>query len=379
MLRGKLFKTVLSVAFVLSVFGLLTPATANAQVTIYHVRVTISHSTGLPWVATYCDDEGTTCLSPIWNFPATGVALGAGQTLVLTQSGTIPISATQVGGNFDTSEAIKPAAPPTPATTLRDCSPTDPCTTRVEVDTTNNGIVDFGNIYNGVADPLDNKNQDTGGTLHKEYNPYEAPVIDTAAYTLQLGYADNVHGCPLPGGCLTLPLPAGNGLPTPFNGLLGTAVATVFLGGPNTGTAFDAGALLFTAKQQSQGCTFTIGFWKTHGPIPKGNNSNEWPVNALTLGTVNYTGLQLLSILNQPVEGNGLVSLAHQLIGAKLNVLSGATSPTIAATIAAADALIGNRVVPPVGSGFLDPSTTSALNTALTNFNEGLAGPPHCD
>jgi hypothetical protein len=46
--------------------------------------------------------------------------------------------------------------------------------------------------------------------------------------------------------------------------------------------------------------------------------------------------------------------------------------------IDAADALVGSRVVPPVGSGYLAPSSTSALNTALTNFNEGLTGPEHC-
>jgi hypothetical protein len=39
-------------------------------------------------------------------------------------------------------------------------------------------------------------------------------------------------------------------------------------------------------------------------------------------------------------------------------------------TIADADALIGDLVVPPVGSGFLEPSETSALNDELTVYNE---------
>src|SRR4029453_8873266 len=43
-------------------------------------------------------------------------------------------------------------------------------------------------------------------------------------------------------------------------------------------------------------CTFTQGYWKTHGPIPTGNNSNEWPVTSLTLGTVTYSDLELLAI-----------------------------------------------------------------------------------
>lgn len=127
------------------------------------------------------------------------------------------------------------------------------------------------------------------------------------------------------------------------------------------------------------GCTFTQGYWKTHGPVPTGNNENEWPVNNLNLGSVTYTDLQLQSIFDTPAAGNGLIALAHQLIAAKLNVANGASDAAVAADIAAADALIGGLVVPPVGSGFLNPSATSSLITALTNFNEGKTGPGHCE
>jgi len=132
------------------------------------------------------------------------------------------------------------------------------------------------------------------------------------------------------------------------------------------------------ACTSDSGCTYTQGYWKTHGPIPTGNNGNEWPVTSLSLGNVSYTDLQLLSIFNTPAAGNGLVSLAHQLMAAKLNVASGADDSAIAATIAAADALISNLVAPPVGAGSLANSATSALNGALTNYNEGATGPGHC-
>jgi hypothetical protein len=127
------------------------------------------------------------------------------------------------------------------------------------------------------------------------------------------------------------------------------------------------------------GCTYTQGYWKTHGPIPTGNNTNQWAVTSLTLGTVSYTDLELQAIFNTPAAGNGLISLAHQLIAAKLNVASGADDSAIAATIAAADALIGGLVVPPVGSGSLSNASTSALNGTLTSYNEGTIGPGHCD
>jgi hypothetical protein len=128
-------------------------------------------------------------------------------------------------------------------------------------------------------------------------------------------------------------------------------------------------------------CTYTRGFWQTHGPgaCQLGNNSNEWPVNSLMLGNILYTDTQLCSILWTPAGGNGLISLASQLITAKLNVASGADPSVVAGTIAAADALIGNLVVPPVGTDYLHPSLTSSLTQALDDWNNGITGPGHCD
>jgi len=112
--------------------------------------------------------------------------------------------------------------------------------------------------------------------------------------------------------------------------------------------------------------------------FPVGNNQNLWPVASLTLGSVSYTDLQLLSIFNTPAQGNGLLTLAHQLIAAKLNIANGADSTAIAQAISDADALIGSLVVPPVGGGLLAPGATSTLVQALTAYNEGLTGPGHC-
>ena len=130
-------------------------------------------------------------------------------------------------------------------------------------------------------------------------------------------------------------------------------------------------------------CTLTQGYWKTHGAVPTGNNEYAWPdtikANGLQLGSVTYTAADLLSMLNKPAAGNGLIALAHQLIAAKLNVAAGADPTAIAADIAIADALIGSLVVPPLGSGHLAPSLTSGLVTVLGNYNEGATGPGHCE
>ncbi len=130
-----------------------------------------------------------------------------------------------------------------------------------------------------------------------------------------------------------------------------------------------------------EGCTYTQGYWKNHGPegCANGNNENEWPVTSMTLGNVSYTDLDLCAILHTPAKGNGLIILAHQLIAAKLNAANGSDDTTIAGAVAAADALIGDLVVPPVGSGYLSPGDAVSLIVTLAQYNEGAIGPGHCD
>jgi len=126
------------------------------------------------------------------------------------------------------------------------------------------------------------------------------------------------------------------------------------------------------------GCTLTQGYWKTHAEGKK----DAWPVATLTIGGIVYTKAELVAIMKAPTAGNGLLSLVQQLIAAKLNVIEGADDSDIADEIADADAMIdaagGKIALGPPSSPFIDPSTSSALNNALTAFNEGNAGVPHC-
>jgi hypothetical protein len=115
----------------------------------------------------------------------------------------------------------------------------------------------------------------------------------------------------------------------------------------------------------------TQGFWKNH--------PDAWPIQQLELGNVSYTEDQLLDILHQPVQGNGLLALAHQLIAAKLNIANGAPNDCINETIADADDLIGDLVVPPIGNGFLDPNVTAHDVMALDDYNNGRLCAPHCE
>jgi hypothetical protein len=117
-------------------------------------------------------------------------------------------------------------------------------------------------------------------------------------------------------------------------------------------------------------CVFSQGYWKNHA---------EWPVTQLQLGNNTYNRQQLQMILETEVRTNGLVSVAHQEIAAKLNIASGADSSCIQQTLADLDALIGDLVIPPVGSGFLLPRQTASYVSILTQYNEGFLCSPSCD
>ncbi|MEO6461910.1 MAG: hypothetical protein ABIP29_02450, partial [Candidatus Eisenbacteria bacterium] len=139
--------------------------------------------------------------------------------------------------------------------------------------------------------------------------------------------------------------------------------------GPWTPSGFIPNLVVTTAPL-AQNCTFTQGYWKNH--------FDAWPVSSLTLGTITYSAAQLLQILNEPARGNKLLILAHQLIAAKLNLANGADPGSIAATIASADAAIGSKVIPPIGSGTMPSSPATEYANALDDFNNGLVGPGHC-
>jgi hypothetical protein len=127
-----------------------------------------------------------------------------------------------------------------------------------------------------------------------------------------------------------------------------------------------------TSDNVHNNCVKTQGFWKTHPA--------SWPVTTLTLGTVSYTQTQLLSILNKPAGGNGLIILCHQLIATKLNIANGADPALVSAAVASADALIGALVCPPVNNStdFLAPSSVESLTDTLDNYNETEDGSINC-
>jgi hypothetical protein len=118
-------------------------------------------------------------------------------------------------------------------------------------------------------------------------------------------------------------------------------------------------------------CTYTQGYWRNH--------PDAWPVTSLTIGTVTYQAAELMAILDNPAQGNGLVILAHQLIAAKLNIANGADPSAVQQAVTDAENMIGSLVVPPIGNGYLSPDETGSLTETLTEYNEGTIGPGHCN
>jgi hypothetical protein len=117
-------------------------------------------------------------------------------------------------------------------------------------------------------------------------------------------------------------------------------------------------------------CVLTQGYWKNH--------PEDWPVDGLTIGFVYYSKAQLISILKKPVKGNGLISLAHQFIAAKLNYAEcGRTVCWLETALQNVDYLIEDK-----GglNGYARPSATSYWVTFFSDFNEGrVGGWPSCD
>jgi N-acetylneuraminic acid mutarotase len=158
---------------------------------------------------------------------------------------------------------------------------------------------------------------------------------------------------------------ATEGTPTPTPSPSATPTATA------TATETPTATPTPTPTATPVGCVFGQGYWKNH--------PDQWPVTELQLGNVTYDQQQLLDILHEPVRGNGLLILAHQEIAAKLNIANGADGSCIQQTLADADALIGDLVVPPVGDGYLAPRDASPLADTLDQYNEGFLCAPSCE
>jgi hypothetical protein len=144
-----------------------------------------------------------------------------------------------------------------------------------------------------------------------------------------------------------------------------------------------------------EGCTLTLGYWKTHNELFWGGapEDDAWYLigdvdgNGLSEGpseTFYHSGQTWFEVFwTSPQGGNAYYQLAHQYMAAKLNILNGASAPSsVTGAIAAAEAYFANPVNTPLTAAELKGKAAKDLRTlasTLASYNEGLIGPGHCD
>jgi len=121
------------------------------------------------------------------------------------------------------------------------------------------------------------------------------------------------------------------------------------------------------------GCTYTQGYWKTHGPNDGSKLDPTW--NLLNDGTHTAAGLE--AILETETDGDPWLILAHQYIAATLNVLDGAGLPTAVKD----DYEAATELIHSYSQGAVPDNMKAAFIAAsevLDDYNNGRLGIPHC-
>ncbi len=200
-------------------------------------------------------------------------------------------------------------------------------------------------------------------------------------------------------------MPSGTVCETFQRGLLGT-VSDTYIWQLNPDENFGASELFYTGlvsgfekmsllkfeytPPPQEGCTRTIGYWKTHAGFGKGNQGDMvtallpvWLGTAGGTKSINVTtALIAYNLLTQKVYGdpsNGITKLYSQLLGAKLNIASGTGHSDIDVVIAAADPFLATHNWNDwAGLSPADQQMVLLWQNQLDSYNNGLVGPVHC-
>jgi hypothetical protein len=142
-----------------------------------------------------------------------------------------------------------------------------------------------------------------------------------------------------------------------------------------------------------EGCTLTIGYWKTHNESFEGGApvDETWEL----LGDIDGdgieeaegeeffdTGMSWFEVFWTAPQGNAYYNLAHQYMGAYLNILNGADPSAVSAAMASAETLFNTYSIATVGGWRGNQGARQqfiSLAGTLADYNEGDIGPGHCD
>lgn len=137
-------------------------------------------------------------------------------------------------------------------------------------------------------------------------------------------------------------------------------------------------------------CTFTWGYWKTHGPegCSPGNQENDWDVASLEIGNLSLDQAALCAIFQENPKAcakgggdnggaNTVIILEHQLIAAMLNVANGAIVCGAAnQAILDANALLAGREYDCVGASTTLGQQMIAVKDVLAAYNDDICACP---
>ncbi|HUV30324.1 MAG TPA: SdrD B-like domain-containing protein [Acidobacteriota bacterium] len=138
-----------------------------------------------------------------------------------------------------------------------------------------------------------------------------------------------------------------------------------------------------------EGCTHTIGYWKTHAGFGP-QDDVVTPLLPIWLGTAGgskslavTTAAIAVDVLEMKTYGknsNGITKLYAQLLGAKLSIASGASGSDVDDIIADADAFLADHDWMD-WDGLSDEDRQMVLDWqgTLDDYNNGDIGPGHCD
>ncbi len=151
-----------------------------------------------------------------------------------------------------------------------------------------------------------------------------------------------------------------------------------------TDLTWDAG--LYRVPQE--GCTLTIGFWKTHAGFGPQDNVVS-PLLPITLGDGTGKSMvvidstmarDILVMKTYGTPSNGITKLYAQLLAAKLNMASGASDDDISGALAVADEFLAEY-------DWMDwdsltkrqKKMVNSLKSTFDDYNNGDIGPGHCE
>jgi uncharacterized repeat protein (TIGR01451 family) len=331
---------------------LLAAPSLGVALTITQVKVVVGG-------ATYCDTTVAGCPNPIWDLNG-GVTLTSGQTLILTQNDTEPPGNARGGTDFDTSDRGG-------NTVLSACSTADgtPCATQIFI----NGVLVVDTAAT-VGNPLnafnDEPHADTGqdDAFQEDEIWVAAPGFTGTGYTLELGYADNIHAGACNGGTTgCFPQHVWATCASSPQGCTGTGAATVFLGqglpfsvgqcapsgtlhtnqdaAGNTVGCYDGGALRITeipvphlkvVKTPKSPSTFASGSQLTYTVVVSNDGEAGSIAHNVTLDDVLPGNGGLVWTTATPTQGTCTNPIASNTLDCELGDIAQGSSVTVTIT-----------------------------------------------